>query len=244
MKWTTPSNEFNLAGLRSILQRLEKSAEELAKANEALHAEMTDDELLGALAPGLDCHGVPRHGDIICNASAMAEASFLDAYTPPASSQPRDHCLPQAGIRAVDQCFLDGGAVVEPCDQPVMTGGCAVFLPSSGGVNASADYQDEGSQVAAIRSLGAELEALGDLAFAAVLQDVQAPLIKTKAGLAPADSPLTYQQSGRPHNFKLNQTLDLLQPKEQLHCLLQSKIERHLDLESDVLADRHSVFAP
>ncbi|KAL1442514.1 hypothetical protein MTO96_046381 [Rhipicephalus appendiculatus] len=40
-----------------------------------------------------------------------------------------------------------------------------------------------------IRSLGAELEALGHLAFA-VLQDVQAPLIKTKAGLAPADSPL------------------------------------------------------
>ncbi|KAL1431615.1 hypothetical protein MTO96_014022 [Rhipicephalus appendiculatus] len=69
--------------------------------------------------------------------------------------------------------------------------------------DASADYQDEGSQVAAIRSLGAELEALGDLAFAAVLQDVQAPLIKTKAGLAPADSPLTYQQSGRPHNFKV-----------------------------------------
>ncbi|XP_049268945.1 uncharacterized protein LOC119381402 [Rhipicephalus sanguineus] len=63
--------------------------------------------------------------------------------------------------------------------------------------DASADNQDEGSQVAAIRSLGAELEALGDLPFAAVLQDVQAPLIKTKAGLAPADSPLTYQQSGR-----------------------------------------------
>ncbi|KAH7957423.1 hypothetical protein HPB52_018856 [Rhipicephalus sanguineus] len=63
--------------------------------------------------------------------------------------------------------------------------------------DASSDYQDEGSQVAAIRSLGAELEALGDLPFAAVLQDVQAPLIKTKAGLAPADSPLTYQQSGR-----------------------------------------------
>ncbi|KAL1419668.1 hypothetical protein MTO96_025015 [Rhipicephalus appendiculatus] len=40
------SNEFNLAGLRSILQRLEKSADELAKANEALHAEMTDDEVL------------------------------------------------------------------------------------------------------------------------------------------------------------------------------------------------------
>ncbi|KAL1422022.1 hypothetical protein MTO96_022484 [Rhipicephalus appendiculatus] len=69
--------------------------------------------------------------------------------------------------------------------------------------DASADYQDEGSQVAAIRSLGAELEALGDLPFAAVLQDVQAPLIKTKAALAPADSPLTYQQSGRPHNFKV-----------------------------------------
>ncbi|KAL1453494.1 hypothetical protein MTO96_043782, partial [Rhipicephalus appendiculatus] len=29
-----------------ILQRLEKSADELAKANEALHAEMTDDEVL------------------------------------------------------------------------------------------------------------------------------------------------------------------------------------------------------
>ncbi|KAL1444088.1 hypothetical protein MTO96_045679 [Rhipicephalus appendiculatus] len=40
------SNEFDLAGLRSILQRLEKSADELAKANEALHAEMTDDEVL------------------------------------------------------------------------------------------------------------------------------------------------------------------------------------------------------
>ncbi|KAL1437642.1 hypothetical protein MTO96_048723, partial [Rhipicephalus appendiculatus] len=40
------SNDFDLAGLRSILQRLEKSADELAKANEALHAEMTDDEVL------------------------------------------------------------------------------------------------------------------------------------------------------------------------------------------------------
>ncbi|KAL1469388.1 hypothetical protein MTO96_025112 [Rhipicephalus appendiculatus] len=40
------SNEFDLAGLRSILQRLEKSADELAKANEALHAETTDDEVL------------------------------------------------------------------------------------------------------------------------------------------------------------------------------------------------------
>ncbi|KAH7972568.1 hypothetical protein HPB52_013442 [Rhipicephalus sanguineus] len=40
------SNEFNLAGLRSILQRLDKSTDELVKANEALHAEMTDDEVL------------------------------------------------------------------------------------------------------------------------------------------------------------------------------------------------------
>ncbi|KAL1437824.1 hypothetical protein MTO96_048523 [Rhipicephalus appendiculatus] len=39
------SNEFDLAVLRSI-QRLEKSADELAKANEALYAEMTDDEVL------------------------------------------------------------------------------------------------------------------------------------------------------------------------------------------------------
>ncbi|KAL1440278.1 hypothetical protein MTO96_001218 [Rhipicephalus appendiculatus] len=41
-----PSNEFDLAGLRRILQCLENSANELAKANEALHAEMTDDEVL------------------------------------------------------------------------------------------------------------------------------------------------------------------------------------------------------
>ncbi|KAH7948417.1 hypothetical protein HPB52_021984 [Rhipicephalus sanguineus] len=41
-----PSNEFGLAGLRSILQRLEESADELVKANEALHAGMTDDEVL------------------------------------------------------------------------------------------------------------------------------------------------------------------------------------------------------
>ncbi|KAH7977989.1 hypothetical protein HPB49_004123 [Dermacentor silvarum] len=68
--------------------------------------------------------------------------------------------------------------------------------------DASLDYQDEASQVAAIQSLGAELEALGDFPFAAVLLDVQAPLVKTKAGLAPADSPLTYQQSDRPHDFK------------------------------------------
>ncbi|KAL1444417.1 hypothetical protein MTO96_029880 [Rhipicephalus appendiculatus] len=40
------SNEFDVAGLRSILQRLEKSADELTKVNEALHAEMTDGELL------------------------------------------------------------------------------------------------------------------------------------------------------------------------------------------------------
>ncbi|KAL1466892.1 hypothetical protein MTO96_042437 [Rhipicephalus appendiculatus] len=45
------SNEFDLAGLRSILQCLEKSADELAKANEALHAEMTDDEALA----DMDC---------------------------------------------------------------------------------------------------------------------------------------------------------------------------------------------
>ncbi|XP_037565513.1 uncharacterized protein LOC119445268 [Dermacentor silvarum] len=68
--------------------------------------------------------------------------------------------------------------------------------------DASLDYQDEASQVAAIQSLGAELESLGDFPFAAVLLDVQAPLVKTKAGLAPADSPLTYQQSDRPHDFK------------------------------------------
>ncbi|KAL1434689.1 hypothetical protein MTO96_011464 [Rhipicephalus appendiculatus] len=41
----TPA-QFDVAGLRSILQRLEKSADELAKANEALHAQMTDDEVL------------------------------------------------------------------------------------------------------------------------------------------------------------------------------------------------------
>ncbi|KAH7961245.1 hypothetical protein HPB52_006088 [Rhipicephalus sanguineus] len=40
------SNDFDLAGLRSILQRLEKSTDELVKANEALHAEMTDDKML------------------------------------------------------------------------------------------------------------------------------------------------------------------------------------------------------
>ncbi|KAH7949410.1 hypothetical protein HPB49_009363 [Dermacentor silvarum] len=83
--------------------------------------------------------------------------------------------------------------------------------PQEGGVQlpvtarlseASLDYQDEASQVAAIQSLGAELEALGDIPFAAVLLDVQAPLVKTKAGLAPADSPQTYQQSDRPHDFK------------------------------------------
>ncbi|KAH7949279.1 hypothetical protein HPB49_007033 [Dermacentor silvarum] len=68
--------------------------------------------------------------------------------------------------------------------------------------DASLDYQDEASQVAAIQSLGAELESLGDFPFAAVLLDVQAPLVKTKAGLAPADSPLTYQQSDRAHDFK------------------------------------------
>ncbi|KAH7965500.1 hypothetical protein HPB49_008486 [Dermacentor silvarum] len=69
-------------------------------------------------------------------------------------------------------------------------------------LDASLDYQDEASQVAAIQSLGAELEALDDFPFAAVLLDVQASLVKTKAGLAPADSPLTYQQSDRPHDFK------------------------------------------
>ncbi|KAL1482914.1 hypothetical protein MTO96_033485 [Rhipicephalus appendiculatus] len=38
--------EKNTVRLLRILQRLEKSADELAKANEALHAEMTDDEVL------------------------------------------------------------------------------------------------------------------------------------------------------------------------------------------------------
>ncbi|XP_077523424.1 uncharacterized protein LOC144134375, partial [Amblyomma americanum] len=58
---------------------------------------------------------------------------------------------------------------------------------------ASLYYQDEASQVAAIQSLAAVLEALGDLPFAAVLRDVQVPLVKTTAGLAPVGSPLTYQ---------------------------------------------------
>ncbi|XP_077517211.1 uncharacterized protein LOC144128037 [Amblyomma americanum] len=40
---------------------------------------------------------------------------------------------------------------------------------------ASLDYQAEASHVAAIQSLGAELEALGDLPFAAVLRDAQVP---------------------------------------------------------------------
>ncbi|XP_075739158.1 uncharacterized protein LOC142784617 [Rhipicephalus microplus] len=40
------SDEFNLVGLRSILQRLEKCTDELAKAIEALHAHMTEDEVL------------------------------------------------------------------------------------------------------------------------------------------------------------------------------------------------------
>ncbi|XP_075744196.1 uncharacterized protein LOC142802988 [Rhipicephalus microplus] len=40
------SNEFDLAGLRTILQPLEKSTDELAKAKEALHAHITDDEVL------------------------------------------------------------------------------------------------------------------------------------------------------------------------------------------------------
>ncbi|KAH8023154.1 hypothetical protein HPB51_011268 [Rhipicephalus microplus] len=48
------SNEFDLAALRSILQRLEKSTDELAKANEALHAHMTDDEVLADMDSVLD----------------------------------------------------------------------------------------------------------------------------------------------------------------------------------------------
>lgn len=40
------SAEFDLAGLRIILQRLEKSIDELTKANEALHAQITDDEMV------------------------------------------------------------------------------------------------------------------------------------------------------------------------------------------------------
>lgn len=62
------SNEFDLAGLRSILQRLEKSTDELVKANEALHAEMTDDEVLADFDSVLEyedraagCVGLLRH---------------------------------------------------------------------------------------------------------------------------------------------------------------------------------------
>ncbi|KAH7975549.1 hypothetical protein HPB52_003101 [Rhipicephalus sanguineus] len=62
------SNEFDLARLRSILQRLEKSTDELVKANEALHAEMTDDEVLADFDSVLEhedraagCVGLLRH---------------------------------------------------------------------------------------------------------------------------------------------------------------------------------------
>uniref|UniRef100_L7LUT5 Putative tick transposon n=1 Tax=Rhipicephalus pulchellus TaxID=72859 RepID=L7LUT5_RHIPC len=80
-------------------------------------------QLFGALALGQDCDGVPRHGGMLRNASATAEASFLDDYALPASSWPGDYCLPRTGISPVDQCFIDGGAVDQPCDQAVMADG-------------------------------------------------------------------------------------------------------------------------
>ncbi|KAH8022010.1 hypothetical protein HPB51_020620 [Rhipicephalus microplus] len=70
--------------------------------------------LFGTLALGLDCHGVLRHGGMLCNASAAAGASFLDDYASPASSWHDDYCLPPSQRHPVSQCFIDGEAVDEP----------------------------------------------------------------------------------------------------------------------------------
>ncbi|KAL1466824.1 hypothetical protein MTO96_042488, partial [Rhipicephalus appendiculatus] len=85
-------------------------------------------ELFGALALGPDCHGVPRHAGMLGNASAIEEASFLDGYASPASPWPGDYCLPQVGIRPIGQCFVDGGAVDEPCDWAMTADGFPATL--------------------------------------------------------------------------------------------------------------------
>ncbi|XP_075723593.1 uncharacterized protein LOC142765788 [Rhipicephalus microplus] len=48
------SSEFDLAGLHSIPQLLQKCTDELPKANEALHAHMTDDEVLADMDSALE----------------------------------------------------------------------------------------------------------------------------------------------------------------------------------------------
>ncbi|KAL1448302.1 hypothetical protein MTO96_028270 [Rhipicephalus appendiculatus] len=85
-------------------------------------------QLFGALALGPDCHGVPRHAGMLGNALAIEEASFLDGYASPASPWPGDYCLPQVGIRPIGQCFVDGGAVDEPCDWAMTADGFPATL--------------------------------------------------------------------------------------------------------------------
>lgn len=62
--------------------------------------------------------------------------------------------------------------------------------------------EEEAKQVAAIQGLGSKLETLSNSHFAAVLLAVQTPLKETKMGLAPAGSPMTYQQANKCHGFK------------------------------------------
>ncbi|KAH7953902.1 hypothetical protein HPB49_014037 [Dermacentor silvarum] len=66
------ANEFNLASLRTILQRLEKSTNELTKINGELHAEMSDDEVVA------DYDSVLEYEDQAAGALGLLTSTWMD----------------------------------------------------------------------------------------------------------------------------------------------------------------------
>ncbi|KAH7964799.1 hypothetical protein HPB49_001414 [Dermacentor silvarum] len=71
------TNEFNLSTLRTILQRLEKSTNELAKINGELHAEMSDDEVAA------DYDSVLEYEDQAAGALGLLRHHILELSNPP-----------------------------------------------------------------------------------------------------------------------------------------------------------------
>ncbi|KAH7941362.1 hypothetical protein HPB49_012702 [Dermacentor silvarum] len=71
------TNEFNLATLRTILQRLEKSTNELTKINGELHAEMSDDEVAA------DYDSVLEYEDQAAGALGLLRHHILELSNPP-----------------------------------------------------------------------------------------------------------------------------------------------------------------
>ncbi|KAH7979334.1 hypothetical protein HPB49_009077 [Dermacentor silvarum] len=71
------TNEFNLSTLQTILQRLEKSTNELTKINGELHAEMSDDEVAA------DYDSVLEYEDQAAGALGLLRHHILELSNPP-----------------------------------------------------------------------------------------------------------------------------------------------------------------